>query len=120
MSRPVSSLPNLGPKSEAAFARAGIGSAEELLALGADAAYLRLLQVGIPPHFMGYCAVALGVQGRGWSDFDPAEKAGLRRRFDALKQAAADARPADAALEAALDRIGVRAVQPTSSRPEKK
>jgi DNA transformation protein and related proteins len=120
MNRPVSALPNLGPRSEAAFAHAGIGSAEELQALGADEAYRRLLESGVRPHFMGYCAVALGVEGRGWSAFDPAEKAGLRRRFDAIKRAALAARPADAALEAALDRIGVRAAQPTSSRPEKK
>ncbi|MFZ0097748.1 MAG: competence protein TfoX, partial [Gemmobacter sp.] len=30
MAEPVSSIPNLGPASEAAFARAGIHSAEEL------------------------------------------------------------------------------------------
>jgi hypothetical protein len=34
VSRPVSSLRNLGPRSDASFARAGIRSAEELIALG--------------------------------------------------------------------------------------
>jgi hypothetical protein len=116
----VSSLPNLGPKSDAAFARAGIGSAEELIALGADAAYLRLLAAGVRPHFIGYCAVVLGLQGRPWTDFEPAEKVAFRRRFDALKaEAAAAAKARGAALEAELDRLGVRP-QPTSSRPEKK
>jgi hypothetical protein len=120
MSRPVSSLPNLGPKSDAAFARAGIGSAEELIVLGADAAYLRLLEVGVRPHFIGYCAVVLALQGRPWTDFEPAEKVEHRRRFDALKaQAAVSRQGTDRALEAALDRLGVRD-QPTSSRPEKK
>ena len=36
MSDPVSSIPNLGPASDAAFARAGIHTAEELRHLGAD------------------------------------------------------------------------------------
>lgn len=119
MTRPISSLRNLGPRSDAAFARAGIKSAEELIALGADAAYVRLIAYGTRPHFLGYCAVVLGLQGRPWTDLQPEEKAGLRARFDALK---AGARPRDAHLaefEAALDRIGVLA-QPTSSRPEKK
>jgi TfoX-like protein len=114
-------LPNLGPRSDEAFARAGIGSAEELIALGPDAAYRRLLAAGVRPHFIGFCAVVLALQGRPWSDFEPSEKAVLRRRFDALKaEAAATAKvQPGAALEAALDRLGVR-LQPTSSRPEKK
>jgi hypothetical protein len=120
VTRPVSSLPNLGPRADEAFARAGIGSAEELIALGADAAYLRLLAAGVRPHFIGYCAVVLALQGRPWTDFEPAEKVACRRRFDALKTRAAawKARPG-AGLAAELDRLGVR-LQPTSSSPEKK
>jgi hypothetical protein len=63
----------------------------------------------------------LALQGRPWTDFEPAEKIAFRRRFDALKArgaAAAQARPG-AALAAELDRLGVR-LQPTSSSPEKK
>jgi hypothetical protein len=119
MSRPVSSLPNLGPKSDAAFARAGLHSAEEVAALGADAAYLRLLADGVRPHFIGFCALALGLQGRPWTDLEPAEKPALRRRFEALKAAAKVAEPPRAAIEAELDRLGLPA-QPTSSSPEKK
>ena len=37
MPSPVSSIPNLGPASEAAFARAGIHSAEDIREMGADA-----------------------------------------------------------------------------------
>ena len=108
MPTPVSSIPNLGPATEAAFARAGIHSAEELRALGADAAYLRLLESGSAPHFIGYYVLVMGLQGRPWNDCRGAEKAALRKRFDALK---ASARPtpaaASSALEAALDVIGV-------------
>jgi hypothetical protein len=117
--RPVSSLPNLGPRSDAIFAQAGIGSAEALFALGADDAYLQLLAHEVRPHFIGYCALVLGLQGRPWLDLEQAEKTTLRRRFDALKAKATAERP-DAALEAALDRLGVGPAQPTSSRPAKK
>lgn len=102
---PVSSLRNLGPAMDAAFARVGIRTAEELRALGADAAYARLLDGGARPHFIGFYVLVLALQGRPWTDSTPAEKAAWRVRFDALKAAR---RPAgDAAIEAALDAIGV-------------
>ena len=64
MSRPVSSLRNLGPRSDASFTRAGIHSAEELIALGPDAAYRRLLASGARPHFAGYWALVLAIEDR--------------------------------------------------------
>lgn len=82
---PISALPNLGPASEAEFARAGIHSAEELRALGADAAYARLLAAGTRPHFIGYYVVHMALQGRPWNDCKGAEKAALRAQFDKLK-----------------------------------
>lgn len=84
MSNPVSSIPNLGPASEAAFARAGITSAEELRELGADAAYSRLLEAGTRPHFIGYYVLVMGLQGRPWNDCKGEEKKALRKRFDSL------------------------------------
>jgi DNA transformation protein len=105
MPTPVSSIPNLGPATEAAFARAGIHSAEELRALGADAAYLRLLETGTQPHFIGYYVIVMGLQGRPWNDCQGAEKAALRKRFDALKSSAGPSH--SSAFEAALDALGV-------------
>lgn len=106
MASPVSSIPNLGPASEAAFARAGIHSAEDVRAMGADAAYLKLLQSGSQPHFIGYYVLVMGLQGRPWNDCKGAEKDALRARFDALK--AAHARNGGiAGIEAILDEIGV-------------
>jgi hypothetical protein len=102
---PISSIPNLGPASEAAFAKAGIHSAEELRALGADAAYLRLLQAGTAPHFIGYYVIVMGLQGRPWNDCKGAEKAALRVKFDALKGRVP--RQGRSELEAALDFLGV-------------
>lgn len=119
MTQPVSAIRNLGPRSVEAFARAGIHSAEELVALGADEAYAHLIAAGTRPHFIGYCALVLGLQGQPWTDLGPKEKEALRAQFDAIK-AAAPRVEGRAALEAALKRIGVVAPQPTSSRPEKK
>jgi DNA transformation protein and related proteins len=84
MSSPISSIPNLGPASEEAFARAGITTAEEVRSLGADEAYLRLLQSGSRPHFIGYYVLVMGLQGRPWNDCKGEEKKALRLRFDRL------------------------------------
>lgn len=101
---PVSSIRNLGPASDAAFARAGIASADELRALGPDIAYRRLLDSGTRPHFIGYYALVMGLHGRPWNDCQGAEKAALRARFDAIKAGRAGA--PESAIEAILDRIG--------------
>ena len=73
MSTPVSSIRNLGPAFEQACARAGIASAERLRALGADAAYAKLLETGTQPHFIGYYVLVMGLQGRPWNDCKGAE-----------------------------------------------
>ena len=100
---PISSIRNLGPAMEAAFARAGITTAEELRALGTDAAYARLLENGHRPHFIGYYVIEMGLQGRPWNDCKGEEKKALRARFDALTSK----REGRSDLEAALDAIGV-------------
>ena len=102
---PISSIPNLGPASEAAFAKAGVHSAEALRALGPDEAYLRLLRSGAAPHFIGYYVIVMGLQGRPWNDCKGAEKAALRKRFDALKTQVP--RQGLTELEAAMDFLGV-------------
>lgn len=105
MSEPVSTIRNLGPASDKSFARAGIADAGHLRQLGADAAYKMLLQAGSRPHFIGYYALAMGLQGRPWNDCQGEEKARLRRKFDALKAGGHDKGRSD--LEAALNVIGV-------------
>lgn len=101
---PVSSLRNLGPAMEQAFALVGIHSAEELRDLGADAAYARLLKGGHKPHFISYYVLEMGLQGRPWNDCKGSEKAQLRARFDQLK---AENPPEMNGLDAVLDEIGV-------------
>ena len=43
MASPISTIRNLGPATEAHFAKAGITSAEDLREMGADEAYRRWL-----------------------------------------------------------------------------
>jgi hypothetical protein len=131
MSDPLTAIRNIGPAMAEAFRRAGIGTAEELRSLGTDAAYRRLLEAGERPHFITFYVIEMGLQGRPWNDCKGAEKAALRHRFDALKNAAWD--PARAELESALDALGVvmrrpgnwpgerhAEAQPTISVPAKK
>lgn len=112
MARPVSSIRNLGPAMEQAFAAVGIDSAEALEAMGPDAAYGRLLRNGLKPHFIGYYVLVMGLQGRPWNDCKSKEKAALRKRFDALK--ADNPVAADTRMAAILDEIGI---MPAKTRP---
>ena len=106
MTEPISTIRNLGPAMEAAFARAGVHSAEALRELGTDTAYAKLLATGHRPHFIAYYVIEMGLQGRPWNDCKGAEKAALRKRFDALVAEHHDTGLSD--LERMLDQIGVR------------
>lgn len=106
MPTPVSSIRNLGPAFEQACTDAGITSAEALRALGPDAAYVKMLNAGSKPHFIGYYVLVMALQGRPWNDCKGAEKAALRKKFDALK-ATAKADPLSG-IDRMLDEIGVR------------
>lgn len=108
MSTPISSIPNLGPASEAAFVKAGIHTAEEVRELGADAAYRRLLDAGTQAHFIGYYVLHMGLQGRPWNDCQGDEKKDLRARFDAIKAERVGSKAqVRSELEAALQFFGV-------------
>ena len=95
MKSPVSSIRNLGPAFEKSCAQAGIHDAEHLRRLGPEAAYAKLLQSGMKPHFIGYY------------DCKGAEKTALRATFDALK--AEHANPASSEFERMMNVIGIRA-----------
>lgn len=114
MPSPISTIRNLGPAMEAAFADVGIANAEALRDLGTDAAYARLLQAGHRPHFIAYYVVEMGLQGRPWNDCKGEEKARLRARFDRLKE---DHMPKPDAFDAVLDEIGVRPAAKLAVRP---
>ena len=82
---PVTAIRNIGPAQAAELARAGIATATALREMGADAAYRAMLATGTRPHFIGYYALHMALQGRPWNDCKGAEKTALRARFDALK-----------------------------------
>ncbi len=105
MPTPITTIPNIGPASETAFARAGVHSAEDLREIGADEAYRRLLESGSAPHFIGYYVIVMGLQGRPWNDCRGDEKKALRVRFDAIKAGTLKKGRSD--LETALDLFGV-------------
>jgi DNA transformation protein and related proteins len=108
MSDPITTIPNLGPASEAAFARAGIHTAEEVRSLGADECYRRLLAAGSQPHFIGYYVLVMGLQGRPWNDCKGDEKKTLRARFDAIKDSLIGTKEKGRSdLETALQMLGV-------------
>ena len=97
---------NIGPAMAAALRGAGVLDAADLHALGADAAYARLLGSGHRPHFIAYSVLVTGLMGRPWNDCQGEEKAALRRRFDALVAAAGQTK-GRAGIDAALDALGV-------------
>ncbi|MBD3804249.1 MAG: TfoX/Sxy family DNA transformation protein [Thioclava sp.] len=111
MPQPITSIHGIGPATAEGFARAGITSAEQLREIGAEAAYEAWIAAGNPPHFIGYYALHMALQGRRWNDCRGAEKAAFRVKFDALK-ARIDAGIPEmdkgrARLDAALDEIGL-------------
>lgn len=104
----IQSIPNLGPASETAFAKAGITTAEEIYEMGADQAYRRLLAAGTQAHFIGYYVLHMGLQGRPWNDCKGEEKKSLRARFDLIKADFAGSKEKGRSdLEAALQFFGV-------------
>jgi len=111
MSDPVNTIRNIGPAMAREFARAGIVSAQQLRDLGADDAYGRLLAAGTRPHFIGYYALVMGLQGRPWNDCQGKEKDRLRVRFDALQtdiKATKSAEGISQQMQDDLDLLGVR------------
>lgn len=66
--RSISELANLGPKSSAMLALAGIASLDELRAIGAAAAYLRVKRVSAGASLNLLWAIEGALSGRRWQD----------------------------------------------------
>jgi DNA transformation protein len=78
MSRPVTSLPNLGPKTARLLAEIGVETESDLRHLGAAEAYRRLkFQFGRQVSLNALYALAGALEGRDWRSFDAREKARL-------------------------------------------
>jgi hypothetical protein len=102
-----SSIRNIGPASDEFYGRAGITTADQLRDLGPDEAYFRALQAGGKPHFIGYYAMVMGLQGRPWNDCQGSEKVDLQKRFDVIKARLSPKDKGCSEIEAALDALGV-------------
>lgn len=101
----LTTIRNIGPAQEKALKAVGIHTSEELHALGADGAYIKLLESGIRPHFIMYYVLHMALQGRPWNDCKGEEKAAMRKQFDALKAGSFNEERSE--LEAFLNKIGV-------------
>ena len=110
----ITTIPNIGPASAIAFAKVGISTAEQLRELGADAAYVKLLEHGTRPHFIGYYVLHMGLQGRPWNDCKGEEKKALRARFDALKAGGFDKGKSE--LDRFMNQIGLLPAAQVKSR----
>ena len=105
----LTSIKNIGPAFETALKAVGITTAEELRALGADAAYTKMLEAGSKPHFIGYYVLHMALQGRPWNDCKGDEKKGLRKKFDKIKAGSFDKDRSE--LERFMNQIGVLKVE---------
>jgi hypothetical protein len=101
----ISTIKNLGPVMETEFNAAGVATAEELRAMGADVGYAKLLENGYKPHFIGYYVLVMGLQGRPWNDCKGDEKKALRVKFDTLKSKHFNTGKSE--LDAFMDQIGL-------------
>ncbi|MFT6943699.1 MAG: DNA transformation protein [Yoonia sp.] len=107
----LTSIKNIGPAFEVALKSVGITTAEDLRALGPDAAYTKMLEGGSKPHFIGYYVLHMALQGRPWNDCKGDEKKALRKTFDQIKAGSFDEARSD--LEQFLNKIGVVEVTKT-------
>lgn len=105
MASDLTTLPNIGTAMADTFATAGIHSVETLRALGTDEAYAKILATGARPHFIAFYVIEMALQGRPWNSCKGAEKAALRKRFDAIKASNHDS--GRAAFEAMMNTLGV-------------
>ena len=101
----LTSIRNIGPAFASSLQSVGIQSAEELRAMGADAAYTKLLEGGSKPHFIAYYVLHMALQGRPWNDCKGEEKKALRASFDRIKAGSFDETRSE--LEKFLNEIGV-------------
>ena len=111
----LTSIKNIGPAFDKELKAAGITTAEQLRALGANDAYRKMLETGTNPHFIGFYVLHMALQGRPWNDCKGEEKKALRKRFDAIKASVSTA--PEMQIIADLDAIGVR-VSAADLKPE--
>jgi DNA transformation protein and related proteins len=84
---PVSALRNLGPKSAAMLAEAGIRTIGELREIGAVKAYVRVRTFRSRGASLNLLwSMAAGLEDRGWQDLSKDEKNALRADLRQLRR----------------------------------
>jgi DNA transformation protein len=76
-------LPNLGKLVVGQLEKVGISTADELRGMGSIDAALRLRESGVDVCASKLCALEGAIRGVRWHAIPEAERAALRRRFDA-------------------------------------
>lgn len=104
MNTELTTLKGIGEAVAAQLKSAGITTVEELRTLGAHAAYGKMMENGLRPHFIGYYALEMALQGRAWNDCTGAEKDKLRIKFDELRASL----QGESALMRELRQIGIK------------
>jgi DNA transformation protein len=84
MTAPLDALPNLGPKSQAMLAAAGITSLTELRRLGAVQAYRRVKATGAPASLNLLWALEGALTGLPWQVVAQEHRTSLLLALDAL------------------------------------
>ena len=85
ITRPVSSLRNLGPKSAMMLAEVGVRSVDELREIGAVKAYARVRQIRTRGASLNLLwSMAAGLEDRSWNALSTDEKAALVAELKAL------------------------------------
>ena len=68
MPKPVESLPNIGPELATELKKVGITNADELVRLGAMAAWRRLVRVGLRGEVNSLLALEGAIEGIRWHE----------------------------------------------------
>ena len=86
MSKPIESLPNIGPELAASLRYAGVTSAEDLIALGAIAVWRRLVRAGILADIQSLYLLDGAATGVSWDEMSFERKQELRQFAVAYSQ----------------------------------
>lgn len=91
---PIASLPNLGPKSQAMLAAAGIADAAQLRALGSVAAFAKVKAVHPSASLNLLWALEGALSGARWQDVAKDDRMSLLMQLEDMLQGAGRARAA--------------------------
>jgi len=90
MSKPIESLPNIGPELAAQLQKIGISTAEDLLRIGAVAAWQRLVRVGLRDCMNSLLALEGAIEGVRWQEVPVERKEELKMMAVGFSQGLGD------------------------------